>query len=616
MAYINNEKYCEIDKSLFQYLKDVNGKYIDFVAIDFLGRKFKFSEFIAKVEEVKKALIASNLKEGDVISVLYLTTPETIFLYYAANELGITINFLNPIEPDSIKETIIDENPAFVLCFDQFYPFIKGFVPDEKIVFANPTDSFPYGIQLIDKIKNLIKNKAMIKLPKNAIKWKDFIANGIKLPLTSKNGEALLGTHLGTGGSSGIPKQVNLSNALLNNIVKQHYLMNNSKAFNLSIDRGDTLLDVIPPHLGYGVCDIHLALSFGLTLAIAPNPNPKEFVKSIFKYKPNFILAGPVHWKEYNKYTGKKKTPYIKIAVSGGEKLEKSDEDSTNHNLEKRGSNTTVREGVGLTEVAGVATYNSSLEISKYTVGRPLPEYQVGIFKADLEDESYDNTKLSDVIGKLYYLKLLDGEFEITSEGNLGIKSVGEICYCLPIKIDGYVGRYMSENEVLIKTHEDGKQWIHTGDVGYIREDHNLVIVDRIKRVFNRNGFKVYPNAIENKATECPFIQDCVVIPRFSVDVGEANVPVMYVVLKGEYKDKIEEVIEYCKQNITGVSSIYDFIFLDEMPRTSAGKKAFKYIQTIDAIHYPAAGSESYEVGYSKIKKITLKQMKEIEAHE
>jgi len=229
--------------------------------------------------------------------------------------------------------------------------------------------------------------------------------------------------------------------------------------------------------------------------------------------------------------------------------------------------------------------------------------------KQDIKRITWNKNKLTKE--DVEYLRGLPYCFEFYMSGRLV-----RLFHSTPEKIDGYVGRYMSENEVLIKTHEDGKQWIHTGDVGYIREDHNLVIVDRIKRVFNRNGFKVYPNAIENKATECPFIQDCVVIPRFSIDVGEANVPVMYVVLKGEYKDKIEEVIEYCKQNITGVSSIYDFIFLDEMPRTSAGKKAFKYIQTIDAIHYPAAGSESYEVSYSKIKKITLKQMKEIEAHE
>lgn len=609
---INNTQYENIEKTPFQYLIDINRKYPNFVAIDFLGRKFKFDEFEEKTMEVKNAFINSGVKPGDTVSILYLTTPETIFSLYALLEIGAVVNFLNPIEPDSIEDALEIEKPKYVICFDEFYPMIKGKVADEQIIFTNPTDSFPKGIQMLEKFKKYITERKKIKLPDKSTKWADFIKNKRTNIICNKENSHPLarGIHLGTGGSSGLPKQVQLSNILLNNIVKQHYLMNNSSAFNLEIDRGDTLLDVIPPHLGYGVCDIHLSLAFGLTLAIAPDPNPKNFISDVKKYKPNFILAAPVHWKEYNKYKRKIKTPYIKVAVSGGEKLEQEDENDTNKNFEKRGVKTPIREGVGLTEIAGVATFNSSPTICKYTVGRPLPEYVIGIFKVDLEEEHSDNIHISDSICQLFYRKE-NGEFIIDHTGNLGEQYRGEICYLLPIEIDGYVGEKMQlENGYLIRKHEDGKNWIHTGDYGYIREDRNLIIVDRIKRVFNRKSFKVYPNAIENKANDSGMINECIVIPRKSFDNVEVNVPIMYVVMRPEYIGKEEEFISYCKKTFVGINQIYQFIFMDELPKTSAGKKSFKSLIAYDSISYPPAKSESLTINYESPTRVEIKLLK------
>lgn len=592
MAIFN--RYDDIDMGLYEYVLNANYGYDDFCALNYMGKKISYSEFVSNVAKVKEAFIKSGVGPGDVVSILYLTTPETIYSMYALDSIGATVNFLNPIEPESIKETLEEEKPKLVICYDSFYPMVKGVVDDSKIIITNPTDSLPSSIKKMDKIKNILLKKRP-DLPKDIFKWNDFVTKGIITENSHQknNNVNVNGIHIGTGGSSGIPKQVQLSSELLNNVVKQHHLMNNSPAFNIDFKRGETLLDVIPPHLGYGICDIHLALCFGLTLAIEPDPNPKKFVTSVLKHKPNFILAGPVHWKQYNSYTGCRKTPYIKTAVSGGEPLEKKIEDDTNNNLRKRGSKTCVHEGVGLTEIAGVATYNSDPKDAKYTVGRPLPEYVVGIFKVDQDEDKYDNTHLKDNICLLYYTKDENGEFNITTNGILGKDNFGEICYHLPISVDGYTGKYSKENHDIIKIHEDGKTWVHTGDIGYVREDKNLVVVDRIKRVFNRNGFKVYPNNLENIAQNSGLIDDCIVVPRKSIDEGEANVPIMYATLKSQ--ENKDDFIEYCNNKIVGNNSIYQYIFLDELPRTGAGKKSYKYIQSYDSTMYPLAGEEIYK---------------------
>lgn len=604
------KKYNNIEMSLLDYVKENNKGHKDFVAINYLGRKILFSEFLENVEKTKQKLIESSIKKDDIVSILYLATPEVIYLIYALDDLGVAINFLNPIEPESIKETLEQENPNLVICYDQFYPLLKDFVDARRVIITNPTDSLPLGIRLIGKASDLIQKKNVL-IPNETITWQQFMKDGIKLPSVIVRNEENNGLHLGTGGSSGLPKQVQISSLLLNNIVKQHYLMSNSKAFNISINRGEVLLDVIPPHLGYGVCDIHLALSIGLELAIEPDPNPEKFVSSILKYKPNFILAGPIHWKKFNSYEKNIKTPYIKIAVSGGEPLEAKVEDITNEKLLQRGSTAQVHEGVGLTEIAGVATYNSDPSNAKYTVGRPLPEYKVGIFEADLEDEEYDNTRDDQIVSMLYYEKRPNDEFEIAHKGNLGKNNTGEICYQLPIKVDGYIKKYAKENGMLIKKHENGEIWIHTGDVGYIREDRNIVIVDRIKRVFNCNGFKVYPRQLEDIAQNSGLIEECIIIPRKSAIETEANVPVMYAVLKPGFREEGQAFIEYCRNNINGNSSIYKFIFVDELPRTGAGKKGFKYVQLYDSIAYPMANSNGLEIDTPVGNVLTLKKMKE-----
>ena len=62
----------------------------------------------------------------------------------------------------------------------------------------------------------------------------------------------------------------------------------------------------------------------------------------------------------------------------------------------------------------------------------------------------------------------------------------------------GYFGYAKKETADVIKHHEDGSVWAHTGDVGYVGEDGRIYIVGRIKRMFTRNGYKIFPSTIEN----------------------------------------------------------------------------------------------------------------------
>lgn len=599
--------YENINLNIYDYVLENNKNVLNRCAIDFFGRTYTFREFKENVELCMKGFQELGLKEKDNIVILGLATPEFVFTMYALAKMGVAFNVLNPMDTSSYDEIIERLQPKYAMCLDLFYPLLKGKIEDEKMIINSPTDSLPLPIRTISKSVDFLKGK-YVSIPSICYRFKELILLGknskqqLSFSNTKENTKVL---ELGTGGSSGIPKQVGISHEMLNNIIYQHQLMNESDCFDVSFEDNQTFLDIIPPHLGYGICDIHLALSLRLKLCLEPDPNPKKFVSQLIKHKPHHVLAGPVHWKELIAYQKKLDLHNLINAVSGGEHLENDDEINTNKKLKENGSLTTVREGVGLTEIGGVGTYNSSGDL--FTVGRPLPEYTVGIFKVDMEDEEYDNTKLEDELCSVHFEKQEIGNFQIVMNGKNSEEITGEICYQLPVKILGYVDeKNHNENNMLMRLHEDGKIWIHTGDIGYINQNNNVIITERLKRVFNRNGWKIYPRYLSSIVSDSGLVKECTVIKRKSNDKGEANVPILYVVLKQCNIENETLLKDWCQKKFTGNYQLYDIIFVEELPKTGAGKIDWKLVEVVDSMEFPVARSENIEIEQGKAKKITL----------
>lgn len=89
------DDYKNISVGLYEYVKQMNDKYDDFVAINYLGRKILFSEFEREVEKLKGAFLKSGIEKNDVVSILGLATPEIIYSIYALDLLEASVNFLN-----------------------------------------------------------------------------------------------------------------------------------------------------------------------------------------------------------------------------------------------------------------------------------------------------------------------------------------------------------------------------------------------------------------------------------------------------------------------------------------------------------------------------------------
>lgn len=140
----------------------------------------------------------------------------------------------------------------------------------------------------------------------------------------------------------------------------------------------------------------------------------------------------------------------------------------------------------------------------------------------------------------------------------------GEICVRGDLVMKGYYKAPEKTAETII----DG--WLHTGDIGHIDADGYLYITDRKKDMIISGGFNVYPGEVEQIIWSHPAVQDCAVIGVPDEEWGEAVKAVVEV--KPGMSVSAEELIGFCRKQISGVKTPKSIDFVESLPRSSVGK--------------------------------------------
>ena len=125
----------------------------------------------------------------------------------------------------------------------------------------------------------------------------------------------------------------------------------------------------------------------------------------------------------------------------------------------------------------------------------------------------------------------------------------------------------------------DGKQFFRTGDLGYVDEDGYFFLVDRLKRMINCSGFKVWPAEIEAQMYKHPAIQEACVIAAKDAHRGETVKAV--VVLRAAHKGKVTEaeIIEWTRQNMATYKHPRVIEFVETLPKSATGKVQWRLLQ-------------------------------------
>lgn len=536
--------------SLYDYIYNNNRDYLDGVAINYFGREISFRQFFANVQKTAQAYAALGVKKDDVVILCAVTTPEIVYTFYALDLLGAIPNMVDPrYSVDGIREYIAEVNCKVVYTMDVVYDKVGEAVKGtdvEKVVVVSPADSLPAGKRFFYDILKSDK----VKLADNCVRWKDFMAGAgyIALPsIEDRPHKCCAIVH--TGGTTGTSKCVMLCDDNYNNLA---FEFGHCK---IKFERGQRFLNVMPPFIAYGFgVGVHLPLASGVTCVIVPQLQPEQLGALLLRYKPAHMAGVPAHYQilmKDKKMKGKDLS-YMINTCAGGDGISVPSELAVNDFLAEHGCKYPLTKGYGMTEVASAACACMS-EINKPgSVGVPMLKTTVGIFDPETGEE-------------------------------LGYNEHGEICISTPTMMLGYMG-LPEETAKVIRTHSDGRVWVHTGDIGYMDEEGYVFLDARIKRVIIRHdGFKVFPTLIENVIASHPAVELCAAVAMPDRSKVQGCLPIVNVVLKPNIHETREQVLseleKLCSKELPEYVQPAALKFREHMPYTPIGKIDFRTLE-------------------------------------
>lgn len=534
----------------FEYVCQQNKGRLNETALEYFGRKITYADFIVQVKRTTAALRAMGVQKGEILTVVSVMTPEIIYLFYAADRMGATLNLVDPrYSAEGIHDYITEVNSRILVCLNVIYDRCVQAAKRthvEKVLVLSPANSLPMPLQLGYKMKNPDRNR----YASNVIHWNDFIQKGKGQNTTAEPfdpAHACVVVH--TGGTTGSPKGVMLSDSNFNAIAQQF------AAFDQLMCRGQKLMNIMPPFIAYGyACGVHLPLSLGLTVLIVPNLDPAKLGSLVLKHKPEHMFGVPSHYQQMAADPKLKDADlsFIRNYAAGGDSIAQGAERTVNDFLAAHGAQYAMAKGYGMTEVSSAATAAAGHNNKPGSVGIPLVNTLVSVFDPGTDHE-------------------------------LPIGQRGELCISGPTLMLGYYGM-PEETANLLRRHSDGRVWAHTGDLGYMDEQGFVYVESRIKRIIIRHdGFKVFPSMIENVISRHPAVQQCSVVGCADKEHVQGRLPFVYLVLEpsavAKKKQIIRELREMCAEGLPEYVQPIAYKFISSMPMTPIGKVDYRRLE-------------------------------------
>ena len=524
-------------------------KWPNNIAYSYYGTKVSYKDFILKIMTCAKALKNYGVKENDKVTICMPNTPEGITMVYAVNMVGAICNMVHPLSSEKELEYYINAvDSKFILVIDSIFDKIyklKDSTNLKKIIVAKASEEM--NAPMTGLYWLLTGRK--IKIPKNdttVVMWSDFIRNsrGYQGEFHEKRKAYDPAVILYSGGTTGNPKGILLSNLNFNalglmctNVIKQAV-------------PGSSVLGILPLFHGFGlgVC-IHTPLSKGMECILIPSFSYKKFGDIIRKNQPNFIAGVPTLYEALlQSNIGKDELKCVTSAICGGDALNSTLRDKVNEFLQDHGSSAKIRVGYGLTEGTGACCLSPENYFNDGIIGIPLPDMYFKIVKSGTHEQA-------------------------------AVNEDGEICISGPLVMMGYVNDD-AETMQALRYHEDGKLWLHTGDVGFLGEDNLIYFSQRIKRIIISSGYNIYPTYLESiiNSHDAVLTSTVIGVPHpYKGQVAKA-----FIVLKEGYKASkpIEkEIKDLLSKNVAKYSLPYEYEFRDKLPTTLVGKVAFKELE-------------------------------------
>ncbi len=528
--------------TMYNAVLKTSEKYPDSIAYDFMGYESTYKQLIEQIDQCAKALFNLGLRKGDRMTIAMPTTPQGIICFYAINKIGAIASMIHPLSPPKQIEFFLNlSDSTFALTIDKIYPNF------EKIF-----DKTPLKALILTQL-----SQDKVEIPENPqIAWWKYIMakDYADIPKIQVNPDEMAAI-LYSGGTTGVPKGIMLSNY---NFITE----GTQVATWMNLSDKDSALAILPIFHGFGlgVCVNAIFMGGGKSILV-PSFTPDQVADLIKTKKPNLIFGVPTLYEALNRNPKFQNTDlsFLKAAFCGADTLPHTTKEKFEEICKNNGSNVQLREGYGLTEaVTGICAMPLG-EYREESIGIPFPDMMMKIVNIDTSEEA-------------------------------PIGQEGELCINGPAVMLGYLNKPEETAETL-KKHNDGKIWLHTGDIATMDKDGFFYFKIRLKRMIKSSGFNVYPVQVENILYKHPdVLETCVIgVP----DEKQVQIVKAFVVLKdpkNESKELEKVLIEYCTENLIKWSCPREIEFTNQLPKTLVGKIDFKQLEEQEIAKLKAKG--------------------------
>lgn len=474
----------------------------------------------------------TDLQPGDRIAVQLPNILQYPIAVFGALRAGLTVVNTNPLYTERELEHQLNDSGAKALVVYAGMAAqalkVQPKTPVKQVLVTEIADMHP-GLKrmLINTVVKHVKKMVPAYDASKALSFRDALRKG-----SSKSYKRTPAGHDDTiilqytGGTTGVAKGAMLTNRNLIANMLQSY-----EFFRLALKDGqETFVAPLPLYHIYAftVNCMTIMLTGNHNILI---PNPRDipgFVKELQKHRftgfagLNTLFVALMNNEDFKNVD----FSALKLTISGGMALTKSAAERW-----EQVTGCPVSEGYGMTETSPVISFNPSGHQQLGTIGIPTANTSV---------------------------RIVDEEGKV-----LGFNEPGELEVKGPQVMKGYWNRPEDTAKTI-----DADGFLKTGDIAVLQEDGYLKIVDRKKDMIVVSGFNVYPNEIEEILTQHPKVVECAAVGVPSEKTGEA----VKVFVVGKDNPTEEELIEFCRKELTAYKVPKLFEFRDELPKTNVGK--------------------------------------------
>jgi long-chain acyl-CoA synthetase len=525
---INPDEY----RSLRELIDEGCANFAQSPAYTSLGRTLTYGEYQRFARDFAAWLQEAGLTKGDRIALMLPNVLQYPIALYGALLAGLTIVNTNPLyTARELEHQLVDSGAKAIVILENFAHTLEQVITKTNVQVVITTAvgdrlGWPKSVLVNLVIKYVRRQVPKWDLPES-VPFNRVLGQGRYLPLTPAelNHDDIAFLQY-TGGTTGIAKGAMLTHRnLIANVLQSGAWIGSAAK-----PGQDTIITALPLyHIFALTANWMVFLKFGAHNVLIANPRDfTAFVAELKKYRFTYFSGVNTLFNALLNTPGFSEVDFsqLRITLGGGMAVQRAVAEQW-----KKVTGHAVTQAWGLTETSPGACINPFALDFNGSIGLPLPSTEISI-RDDAGNE-------------------------------LAVGQIGEICVRGPQVMRGYWNRPDETEKVMIG------DWLRTGDIGRMDQEGFTYIEDRKKDMILVSGFNVYPNEIESVVAMHPGVLEVAAVAQPDERSGE--VVALFVVRKDPNLTE-QQLIDFCRTELTGYKVPKHVYFRNELPKTNVGK--------------------------------------------